>query len=139
VKWLGLMAIFIAVTDLMSFFLDRPIVPVFMKTVYASANPVWLIWVALVIAAPIFEEAFFRGFLFQGFSSSFMGPFGAIALTAGLWALIHTQYDLYGIGTIFCLGLLIGLARLHTGSLWPPIAMHAMANFVSTVETALLS
>ncbi len=137
-RWLGLMAIFIAVTDLASFILGRPIVPDFMKTVYASANPVWLIWIALVIAAPIFEEAFFRGFLFKGFSASFMGPIGAIALTAGLWALIHTQYDLYGIGTIFCLGLLIGLARLRTGSLWVPMAMHAMTNFVSTVETVLL-
>ena len=137
-KWLALMAVFIAVTDLASFMLGQPIVPDFMKAVYASAKPVWLLWVALVVAAPVFEETFFRGFVFKGFAASFMGPVGAIVATAGLWALIHTQYDLYGIGTIFCLGLLIGWARVRTGSLWVPLAMHAMTNFVSTVETALL-
>jgi len=41
----------------------------------------------------LFEELFFRGFLFRGLSSSFMGPVGAVLVTSALWALIHTQYD----------------------------------------------
>ena len=136
--WLGALIVFAAISDLLSVVLGRPVVPDFMKAIYATARPVWLVWAALLVAAPVFEEVFFRGFLFRGFAASFIGPIGAVALTAALWALIHTQYDLFGIATVFCLGLLIGAARMLTRSLWVPIAMHAMANFVSTLEAALM-
>jgi len=138
-KWLGFLALFLAVSDLTSIILGRPLVPEFVTTTYNSTSPVWLIWVALVVAAPIFEEGFFRGFLFRGFASSFMGPIGATILTAGLWAVIHAQYDSYGIGTIFFLGLLFGAARMSTGSLLVPLAMHAVSNFLSAAEAALMS
>ncbi len=137
--WVGILVLFLLASDLLTLFLGRPIVPDYIMRVYASARPVWMIWAAFVVAAPLFEESFFRGFLFRGFASSFMGPRGAIALTSGLWAVIHAQYDAYGIATIFCFGLLLGSARLRTRSLLAPIAMHAMANFAGVVEDATLS
>ena len=95
--------------------------------------------VALLVAAPLFEETFFRGFLFRGFASSFLGVIGTVLVTAGLWALLHVQYDAYGIALVFALGLLLGIARARTGSLWVPIAMHSAANLVATIETAVLT
>jgi membrane protease YdiL (CAAX protease family) len=86
----------------------------------------------------LFEETFFRGFVFKGFESGFMGPIGAVLATTGLWAAIHIQYDAYGIATVFCLGLLLGTARAMTGSLLVPLGLHATANLVATIETAVL-
>lgn len=136
--WLGVLALFIASSDLLTFVLGRPVVSPFAATAYDSAHPVWILWVAFVVAAPLFEEIFFRGFLFKGFASSCIGPRGAIVLTAALWAIIHLQYDAYGLTTIFCLGILLGTARMRTGSLLVPLAMHAGSNLVSTAEAALL-
>jgi membrane protease YdiL (CAAX protease family) len=55
--------------------------------------PVYLI--ALCIVAPVTEEFLVRGFLFRGWSQSFLGPVGAIALTSAAWAAVHTQYNLF--------------------------------------------
>ena len=137
--WLAGMSAFIAASDALTVLLGRPVVPPVSAAMYVTAHPVWILWVALVIAAPLFEEMFFRGFLFKGLASSRIGPIGAITLTAIFWAMIHTQYDAYLIGTIFCMGLLFGAARLQTGSILVPLVLHAFTNIVSTVETALLS
>jgi len=137
-RWIGFLLGFIVLSDSITILLGRSIVPPFMSAAYATANPVWMIWVALLIAAPLFEEAFFRGFLFKGFEASVMGPIGAVLVTAGLWAAIHVQYDLYEIGTIFCFGLLIGAARVITASIVAPLALHAGASLVATIEVAIL-
>jgi membrane protease YdiL (CAAX protease family) len=137
-KWIGLLISFIVLSDLITFFLGKPLVPPFMTSAFATAKPVWMIWAATIIAAPLFEETFFRGFLFKGLESSFLRPIGAVILTAGLWALIHGQYDLYGMGTIFCMGLLFGAARFSSGSLLVPIGLHAVSNLVATIEAAII-
>lgn len=137
-KWLALTFALIAVADFITVSTGRPVVPEFMQKAYATADPPWLFWIALVIAAPLFEEVFFRGFLFSGLASSVLRPAGAIVLTAAVWAVIHLQYDAYEIGLIFCLGLVLGAARLATGSLAAPLVMHATMNFVATVQAALL-
>ena len=137
--WLGLLAGLIVLADAITVLLGRPIVPDFMSEVYATARPVWMLWVALLIAAPVFEETFFRGFLFRGFESSFLGTIGTVVVTAGLWSLMHVQYDAYGMSIIFCLGLLLGLARARTRSLLVPLGLHSAANLVATLETAVLA
>jgi len=138
-RWLALLACFAVLSDLITTLLGRPVVPSFMSSAYATANPIWLIWVALVIAAPLFEETFFRGFLFKGFESSFLKPLGAVLVTAALWAMIHIQYDLLDILIIFCMGLLLGAARAYTGSVLVPLAMHSAGNLLATVEAAVLA
>src|SRR5262249_18289381 len=100
-RWLALLAGFILLSDVTTSLLGRPIVPSFMSAMYATADPVWMMWVAMLIAAPLFEETFFRGLLFEGFQSSFLGTVGTVVVTAGLWAVIHVQYDAYGIMSIF--------------------------------------
>lgn len=138
VRWIGFLLGLVVLSDSIAILLGRPIVPPFMSAAYATANPVWMIWVAVLIAAPLFEEVFFRGFLFKGLEASAMGPIGAVLVTASLWAAIHVQYDWYEIGTIFFLGLLIGAARVSTTSIVVPIALHAGASLVATIEVAIL-
>ena len=108
-------------------------------TVDAYRTSVWpaLFWVAAVIFAPVFEETFFRGFLFVGLRQSRIGVPGTIGLTALVWALMHVQYGVYEIGTIFFLGIALGVARHKTGSLWSPLLMHAFFNLAAMVQTVL--
>ena len=54
-----------------------------------------------------------------------------MTLVALGWAAFHVQY---GIGTMALIatdGLLLGAARVSSGSLVTPVAMHAMGNLVS--------
>ena len=105
----------------------------------AYKTSIWpaLLGVAVVIFAPLFEEVFFRGFLFLGLERSRLGSFGTIVLTAVAWALLHLQYDVFGMATILILGLVFGIVRLRTGSLWSTLLLHSIWNLVAIVGTAL--
>ena len=93
---------------------------------------------AIVVAAPVFEELAFRGFLLEGLRRGPLGDAGAVIVTSFAWAAVHLQYDVYEIGTIVVFGLILGAARLAGGSLWVPITMHVLVNLVASVETAIV-
>lgn len=130
---LGIMIIFMVMMEFLSRFLGKDIVPEFMLEATQSIGWLPLLWFAVIIAAPLVEEIFFRGFLLEGFRHSFVGNAGAIVLTALLWAAIHIQYGWFEISLIFAMGLLFGYIRLRTGSIWSPIIMHAFNNGVSSI------
>jgi uncharacterized protein len=96
-----------------------------------------LFGIAVVVFAPIFEETFFRGFLFRGLKDSALGATGTILLTSLLWALLHVQYNFFGIAEIFILGIVFGIVRLRTGSLQAPLLLHALWNLAAFVAAAL--
>ena len=137
-KWCLVVLLFIAATDSITYLIQGRIVPPVMEQVYGTAQFVPLLWLAFVVVAPFTEELFIRGFLFQGIVHSRLGAAGAIVLTSVVWSILHTQYDLYGIVLIFLGGLLLGYARLRSGSVYVPIAMHMMQNAVATLEVALV-
>jgi membrane protease YdiL (CAAX protease family) len=137
VKWLLILAAFLFLSDVVSLLLHQPIVPPFMVDAYKTASFLPALLFAIIVVAPIFEEVFFRGFLFQGIRYSRLGPIGAIGITSFFWAAIHLQYDIYGIATLFALGLLLGIVRLKTGSIYLLMVMHSLTSLVATVETAL--
>jgi len=136
-RWFLLLTVLMILSDALMAGLGRPIIPEFMARSYATAEPLWLLWLALIAAAPLFEEILFRGFLMRGLQGSFLGPLGAVLVTTLLWSSLHLQYDGYGIATVFVFGLLLGSARIVTRSLPLSIAMHAFINGVATLQTAL--
>lgn len=136
--WLAYAAAFVLATDLLSYVLGRPVVPSFVRDAYATAQPLWMLWIAFVVAAPVFEEAFFRGFLLAGLRPTALGSAGAVLLTAIVWGLLHTQYDALHVATIVLYGVLLGWARVRSGSLLVPAGMHASSNFIALVEAAVL-
>ena len=137
VQWLLILAAFLFLSDGVSLLLQQPIVPPFMVDAYQTASSLPALLFAIVVVAPIFEEIFFRGFLFQGIRYSRLGPLGAIGITSLVWAAIHLQYGIYGIMTVFALGLLFGIARLKTDSIHLLMVMHSLVGLVAMVETAL--
>ena len=125
--------------DALSWSLGRPIVAEFMLTAYRTAAFLPVLVVALLVAAPVVEEVFFRGFMYKGLAASKVGPAGAILITSLVWAAIHLQYDAYGMGLIFTAGILLGLVRWRTKSVLLPILLHGMINAVATVQTIVVA
>ena len=80
------------------------------------------------IAAPIMEEFIVRGFMFRGWSQSFLGPIGTIVLTSAVWAMNHTQYDWFGRFWIFVSGLALGHFRWRSNSTWLTVMVHSAIN-----------
>lgn len=137
IRWSLLLGAVLLSSDLITLALGKPIVPEYMARTYSSLESRWILWIAFVFAAPLFEELFFRGFLIQGLSASFAGYTGAIVMTSAVWAMIHLQYDDYGIASIFVMGLVLGAARVRTGSTVLTMLLHALANFVAMTETVI--
>jgi hypothetical protein len=136
--WIMATTAFVLLYDrLQSRLFDLPDVPRFMLDVYTTAGSLPLMYVSFVLFAPLFEEALFRGFLFKGIEDGAVGSVGAIVITSALWTVIHFQYDLYVLSNVFFLGLLIGAARLKTGSIGVPYAMHAANNLMALAATGL--
>ena len=127
---------FIILSGLIGTLLERPVSGFMLDAYNTSVWPV-LFWIAVIIFAPAFEEIFFRGFLFEGFRQSRIGSIGAIGLTALVWAVFHVQYDTYGIVTIFILGIVLGVVRLKTNSLWSTLIIHAFFNLIAMLEIVL--
>ncbi len=109
----------------------------FTMNVYRTADPVALLWVAFAVFAPAFEETFFRGFLFAGWVRSRLGPVGTIAITSVLFAVLHIQYNLFGIMSVLAVGIALAIRRLKTGSLWSPLLMHFAWNLGGTIAISL--
>jgi uncharacterized protein len=98
--------------------------------------PVYL--AALFVFVPISEEFVVRGFLFRGWSQSFLGPFAAIVLTSAVWTALHVQYNAFYLSEIFVIGLILGYSRWRSGSTWLTVIVHAAINLASVIQTALV-
>ena len=131
-KWIGAMVvIFVLIEVGTRFFGHEP--PEFMSRLYNSTNNKVMLWITVAVAAPIFEEFLFRGFLLEGLRHSFVGTTGAVLLTSGVFAIIHQQYGWFEIASIFVIGVIFAVAKLQTKSLYVPIAMHMFMNFSASV------
>jgi membrane protease YdiL (CAAX protease family)/uncharacterized RDD family membrane protein YckC len=86
----------------------------------------------IVIAAPVAEEVFFRGFMFAGLRSH--GSFVVAALvSAGIWGLFHYT----GEGSwpvvlqLSVFGVILAAVYEKTGSIRPTIALHMLNNAIA--------
>lgn len=136
-RWLLALITFLILSDVTLLLFGKPIVPEFMLKTYSSMKDPWILWVALLVGAPLVEELFFRGFLIKGLADSPLRWFGAVAISSAAWALTHVQYDIYGTAMIFVLGLVLGTARVKTGSTLLTMGFHSLVNLGATIETVI--
>lgn len=103
-------------------------------------NKVWPDYPALIVVlrilaigvvGPIAEELAFRGLLMAWLGRTRLGVYGAIAVSAAVWSVVHIQYAPLLLTIIFIDGLALGLARHYSRSLYVPIAMHVIGNLFS--------
>lgn len=100
----------------------------FMDSLAQTANPLWVLILAVVLIIPIYEELIFRGFMWSALVNSKLGIIGASLITSGVFAWVHFQYGVVELMMIFALALLFGMARLYSGSLKLPIFLHITNN-----------
>jgi uncharacterized protein len=141
---IGVVALFVLVMgwDLVSRMTGREVTPGFMGDVLQSARTdgaLGLLVFAFCVAAPVSEELFARGFLYRGWSESFLGPVGAILLSSLVWTALHLQYDWFFFGEVFSIGLLLGYLRYRSNSTWLTIILHGLNNLGAVVQTMLLT
>jgi membrane protease YdiL (CAAX protease family) len=133
VAWLGAsVASFVAFTVLDAIGLDPQ--PQAAEQALAIIDP-WLAVIAVVVLAPIAEEIFFRGVVFNALLREGSRRWAFIGSSA-LFAVIHLS--LVAVLPIFLLGLALAWVYDRTRSLLAPIAMHLTVNGIS-VAIALLA
>jgi membrane protease YdiL (CAAX protease family) len=131
--WIGatlLAYVAATVLEALGFTQDQGIV----DTVLGRGDPTVLL-IAVVIVAPVAEELFFRGVVYNAWLREH-GPRVAVFGSAALFAVIHT--DLFALVPIFALGVALAMVYRSTRSLPATMAMHAGFNAIS-VALALLA
>lgn len=88
-----------------------------------------LVFVLLVVMAPVVEELLFRGYLYGKLRFNGL-PFWLTAIVvSALFGFAHGQWNV-GVDT-FALSLVMCAAREISGSVWPAILMHMMKNSIA--------
>ena len=127
--WLVAMLIYVVLAIVL-----RPIVgppssqDILVEQIAASLHPLITI-LAVVVAAPIAEEVFFRGVVYNAWEREH-GHRRALIGSALLFGFIHLS--IYNFGPIFLLGLLLAYVYRRTRSLLTAIGIHATFNAIST-------
>ncbi len=104
---------------------------------FTTADSQWvlaLLALFAVVIAPLFEEVFFRGFLYPALKQRF-GIGRGLVLVSAIFALSHAH--LPSVVPLFVLALGLGLAYEITGSLLVPIGMHALFNGIMIFKLIL--
>ncbi len=110
----------------------------FLKSSLLPANPtITDLLVAILVAgfaASFIEELVFRGVMYRGLRT-LLGIWPAAISSAALFSAVHMyfinpggQYGWWMSGQIFVFGLIAAILLEKSGSLWPSIVMHTVAN-----------
>jgi membrane protease YdiL (CAAX protease family) len=95
-------------------------------------------FMTLVVFAPVAEEILFRGY-FQGRLSDKIGKWLGVLIVAIVFGLMHlVAFSEAGLvlqwgaaADTFAMGLVAGLLRILTGSIWAGVLLHAIKNAIA--------
>lgn len=140
--WLGATTLGLILTRLLELFGREP-EPGIIDIAVARIDPTVLV-LALVLVAPVAEELFFRGVVFNAWMREY-GARAAVVGSSALFAVIHANLEsvdaliasVVTVVPIFGLGIALALLYRGTRSLGAAMAMHAGFNAIS-VAIALL-
>jgi membrane protease YdiL (CAAX protease family) len=104
----------------------------FMERVIGSTTNMTLLLIGVGIMAPLFEELLLRGLLF-GSVRYMTDEHASVAITAGVFALMHLQYNWAVMLLIVPMGIVLGYARSRGGSIWVPVLLHVLNNSMSVL------
>lgn len=102
-----------------------------------DTGPLAAVAVALLIAvvAPISEEIFFRGMLFGGLRRR-LPTIAAALISAAVFGALHAPTGITAVPPLIFFGFVLALLYERTGSLGPPIVVHAINNALALAVTA---
>lgn len=89
-------------------------------------------FVALSLVAGFGEEIVYRGYAIPVLGH-LVGAVGAVVLASAVFGTLHAYQGSLGIARTAMMGAVLAWGLLATGSLWPPIAAHALIDVVAGV------
>lgn len=98
-------------------------------TEMVESAPAWLLFVLVVLLAPLFEELIFRRLFIDRLAG--YGDKAAILFSSALFGIAHGNF--YQFVYTFLLGLLLGYLYTRTGKLRWSFLLHAITNFLGSV------
>jgi membrane protease YdiL (CAAX protease family) len=101
---------------------------------YSQASAIIKFLIEAVLVFPVIEELFFRGFLLT-FLKRYTSTGLAIVLSGGVFAFAHL--NLGAVVPLWFLGIVLGVAYQHTGSLLVPMGIHACFNLATGLSLLL--
>lgn len=104
----------------------------FMDRVIGSTTNLTLLLIGVGLMAPLFEELLLRGLLF-GSVRYMTDEHTTVAITAGVFALMHLQYNWAIMLLIIPMGMVLGYARSRSRSIWVPVLLHVLNNSISVL------
>jgi membrane protease YdiL (CAAX protease family) len=95
----------------------------------ATDTPIWMLFITIVIAAPLVEEWLFRGIIFFRKEHNDVSWLTLI-ITSVLFGLVHVPTSIVAVYTYVGMGLLFGYAAKRTRSVEAAIFFHFINNFI---------
>jgi membrane protease YdiL (CAAX protease family) len=93
-----------------------------------TGSDLLLAGIIIVVAAPLCEELFFRGYLYPAMRER-LGVWAAVFLNGFIFSAVH--FSLYGLLGRTLSGALFCLLYEYTDNLWSSVTAHALNNFVA--------
>lgn len=94
----------------------------------------FIVFVVAVVPA-ICEEVFFRGFVQRSFEQKYK-PVWAVLITATFFGIYH--FNPYGLISLIILGMYFGYAAYKSNSIFVPISLHFLNNFLAVAAFLLI-
>ncbi|MFS0781825.1 CPBP family intramembrane glutamic endopeptidase [Bacillus sp. 1P06AnD] len=98
-------------------------------------HTVLIAFISAAIISPIYEEIFYRGFLYRWLRTR-IGFIGAILVSSIIFTIVHFP-ALNVMPVNFLSGIVFALAYERTNSIWPSIFIHGLTNGIMVVLTSL--
>ncbi|MGF3104631.1 lysostaphin resistance A-like protein [Rossellomorea sp. DUT-2] len=101
----------------------------------ATFFTVLIAFISAAIISPIYEEIFYRGFLYRWLRTR-MGLTGALLLSSLIFTIIHIPtYNVMPVN--FFSGILFALVYERTNSIWPSVMIHGLTNGIMVLLASL--
>ena len=96
---------------------------------------VLIAFVSAAVISPIYEELFYRGFLYRWLRTR-IGFYGAIVISSTIFTIVHIPaYNVMPVN--FFSGIIFALAYERTNSIWPSVLIHGITNGIMVLLTSL--
>lgn len=128
VLWAAILGSFLFLSEMLLNFFEVPAAP-YVEAIVSTVRFMPGLVAGVVLAAPAMEEFIFRGLVYRGVENS-LGPAWAVIVSALPWAAFHLMvyHRWFDILLIVSLGLVFGLARRYSGSIFVPLLLHVLNN-----------
>ena len=94
---------------------------------------VLIAFISAAIISPIYEEIFYRGFLYRWLRTR-IGFIGAILISSLIFTIVHIPtYNAMPVN--FFSGIIFALAYERTNSIWPAVMIHGLTNGIMVLLT----